>query len=197
MTKASREITRAAILPMDRYAALREERRARLREVKKHRRVEVGPFAAFCFENYETMWMQVHEMLYIEKGGEAQIDAELTAYNPLIPKGRELIATMMFEIDDRGRRDRALSRLGGVEHTVTLNFADEAVMAVPADDVERTSSAGKTSSVHFLHFPFTDQQVVRFRGPGVRVILGIGHENYAHLAVIRESVRRALAQDFD
>ena len=107
-----REITRDDILPMEEYAANRKERRAKVSEIKKNRRVEVGPFATFYFENYDTMWHQVHEMLYIERGGEDQIAGEIEAYNPLIPGEGELVATVMLEIEDETRRRRALARLG-------------------------------------------------------------------------------------
>src|SRR6185437_1915776 len=100
-----RRITRADIMPLADYTRERAERRRRITEVKRKRRVAVGPFATFYFENYETMWQQIHEMLYIEKGGEEQIEDELRAYNPLIPQGNELVATVMFEIDDAVRRD--------------------------------------------------------------------------------------------
>ena len=85
-------------------------------EIKKNRRLEVGPFATFYFESYDTMLHQVHEMLFIEKGGAEQLPDELAAYNPLIPQGSELVATVMFEIDDPVRRARVLGMLGGVEH---------------------------------------------------------------------------------
>ena len=93
------EIGRADILPMEDYAARRAELKREISGIKRNRRIEVGPFATFYFESYRTMWHQIHEMLYIEKGGEDQIAGELGAYNPLIPKGRELVATVMFEID--------------------------------------------------------------------------------------------------
>ena len=93
----------------------RAERRKHISEIKRNRRLEVGPFATFYFEFYETMLHQVQEMLFIEKGGEAQLADELAAYNPLIPQGSELVATVMFEIDDPIRRGRVLATLGGVE----------------------------------------------------------------------------------
>ena len=98
------EIYREDILASDIYAAERSVRRNEVVVIKKDRRIEVGPVASFYFENYATMWHQIHEMLFIEKGGEEQISDELEAYNPLIPQGRELIATVMFEIDDEIRR---------------------------------------------------------------------------------------------
>ncbi len=112
---------------MARYAEERTARRRALVEAKHHRRLEVGPDCMFYFENYETMWNQVHEMLFIEKGGEAQIADELSAYNPLVPKGRELVATVMFEIDDPVRRAAFLARLGGVEETAFLRLGGETI----------------------------------------------------------------------
>ncbi len=194
---AKREITRIDIMPMDAYAKVREERRQAVREIKKHRRIEIGPFAAMYFENYDTMWWQVHEMLRVERGGEEQIADELRAYNPLIPNGGELVCTLMFEIDQRDRRQRALAGLGGVELTVTMSVAGETIAAVPEDDVERSTDGGRASSVHFLHFPFTPNQVTTFRASDARVVVAIGHPGYAHMAVLPDDVRAALAGDFD
>jgi hypothetical protein len=193
---AKTEITRADILPMAQYAAERAERRKALVALKKNRRLSVGPHATFFFENYETMWQQIHEMLRIEKGGEEQIADELRAYNPLIPKGRELVATVMFEIDDADRRHRVLSALGGVEAHMEIKIGGETIRGRSEADVERTNAAGKTSSVHFIHFDFTDAQVDAFRHPGAPVMVGIAHPNYGHLAVMPEAVRAALAEDF-
>ena len=196
MTARKTAIARADIIPLDQYAKERAARRKALVEVKKNRRVSVGPFATFYFENYETMWQQIHEMLFIEKGGEAQIEDELRAYNPLIPKGNELVATVMFEIDDPARRAAALGRLGGVENSLTLRVAGHTVTGRPDDDVERTNEQGKTSSVHFVHFAFTPEQIAAFRQPGTEVVVGIAHPNYGHMAVMPEAVRAALAEDF-
>jgi hypothetical protein len=190
-------ITRADIVPLEKYAAERRSLRQNVIAVKQRRRLEVGPFATFSFENYQTMWHQVHEMLYIEKGGEEQIQGELEAYNPLIPKGRELIATVMFEIDEPVRRDATLRKLGGIEANIFLSVGGETVRAVAETDVERTKADGKTSSVHFVRFPFTDVQVAAFRKPGTQVIVGFDHPEYSHMAVMPEAVRQALAEDFD
>lgn len=195
-TAPKTEIIRADILDMAGYERIREERRKALIETKRHRRIGVGPWATFYFESYDTMWLQIHEMLRIERGGEAQIADELRAYSPLIPKGRELVATVMFEIDDPVRREALLSTLGGVEHTITLQFDGETVRGEAEGDIERTNAAGKTSSVHFIHLPFTPAQIARFRRPGTQVIAGIGHSNYGHLAILPEPVRAELARDF-
>ena len=190
-----REIERADVMEFDAYANIRRERKRAVAEIKKNRRVEVGPFATFYFESFDTMLHQVQEMLHIERGGEEQIPGELAAYNPLIPKGDELVATVMFEITDPERRARELARLGGVEETMTLAFDGETVKGVPEADVDRTNAAGKASSVQFVHFPFAPAQTANFKQPEARIVLSIGHENYAHMAVMSEPVRAALAGD--
>ena len=193
---AKREITRADIMPMSEFAAVRDERHRVIGEIKSNRRFEIGPFATIYFESYDTLWWQVHEMLYIEKGGEQQIDDELAAYNPLIPNGAELVATLMFEIAQRERRQQILATLGGVEDTVTMSLAGETIAAVPEGDIERSTAEGRTSSVHFLHFPFAPEQAAKFRAPGAKVTVGIGHPRYSHSAVMPEAVRQALSDDF-
>lgn len=193
---ASRAITPADILPMEEYGRQRRERRAAMAILKRQRRLEVGPFATFYFESYDTMWHQIHEMLFIERGGEAQIPDELAAYNPLIPQGRELVATVMFEIDDPQRRARTLGRLGGIEDTAVLGIGGETVHAVAETDVDRTNAAGKASAVQFVRFPFTDAQVAAFARPDTQVLVGFTHPNYGHMAVMPEPVRQALLADF-
>jgi hypothetical protein len=190
------EISRADILPPNEYAAKRGELRKAVVALKKRRRVEVGPVATFYFECYETMLQQVQEMLHIEKGGEAQIEDELRAYNPLIPQGSELTATVMFEIDDPVRRARFLARLGGVENTAFIKLDNEIVKGVPEADQDRTNEEGKASSVQFIHFPFTAAQIALFKEKGRSVIIGFSHPEYSHMAVLSEDVRAALAEDF-
>ncbi len=191
------EIHREDLMSMDAYGAIRAERRKQMSAIKRNRRVAIGPDATFYFESFETMFHQIHEMLWIEKGGDAQIADELVAYNPLIPNGHELVATVMIEIDDPGRRARTLGELGGFEQTIFIAFNGErAINAVPEDDVDRTSAAGKASSVQFVHFPFDDQAIARFRDPDAQVTIGIGHPKYGHIAILNEDVRAALSADF-
>ena len=198
MTSPRRALTRADIMDMADYAKVRAAKRAAIAALKRHRRLAVGPFATFHFESYETMWMQVHEMLHIERGGEEQIAGELEAYNPLIPRGDALIATLMLEIDDPTRRERELYRLAGIEDTIRLEVGGTAVAAQPIEDeVARTSEDGKTSSIHFLRFPFPPAVAARFRTPGARVQLGIDHPAYGHLAILSEETRAVLAEDLD
>jgi predicted acylesterase/phospholipase RssA len=191
------EITRADILPISVYEKERKERRKRMAETKARRRIEVGPFATFCFESYATMLHQVHEMLAIEKGGDEQVQSELAAYNPLIPQGRDLVATLMFEIEDPARRARELARLGGVERQIYMVAGGARIHAKQIGDDERTRADGKTSAVHFLRFDFPPAAIAVFRKPGAEVVLEIAHPNYAHMARMPEPVRAALAGDFD
>jgi Protein of unknown function (DUF3501) len=192
-----RKIEASAIIPLAEYGPLRAERRKRISELKKNRRLEGGPFATFYFESYDTMLHQVHEMLFIEKGGAEQLPDELAAYNPLIPQGRELVATVMFEIEDPDRRARELARLGGIEHRAFIEIGGERIFGEADPTRENTSPEGKASSVQFLRFPFTPAQIVAFKAPAARAMVGFDHPNYGHIAVMPEPVRAALAEDFD
>jgi hypothetical protein len=197
LTKSKRRLTRDDILPPTEYAATRADQRKRIAEIKRHRRIQVGPFATFYFESYDTMWHQVQEMLHIEKGGEAQIEDELAAYNPLIPQGKELVATVMFEIDNPVRRATTLARLGGIEHHVFLDIGGERVRGEPDPTRENTSADGKASSVQFVKFPLTAGQIAQFKTPGTRIVAGFDHPQYEHMAVLPEPARAALSTDFD
>lgn len=197
MPAAERRVTRADIIPDAEFAAQRKARRAALLPVKQLRRISLGPYCTVIFESFETMLFQIQEMLLVEKGGEAQIADELDAYNPMIPQGSELTATVMFEIEDEVRRDLILRRLGGVEDHFFLQIGAERAAAVQEGDIERTREDGKTSSVHFLHFPLTPAQKAAFRDPGQQVMVGCDHELYHHLAVLGPAVRAELAKDLD
>lgn len=195
MPASEHRITRADITAPDIYARERSERRRALIPIKKNRRVEVGPFTTFYFENFVTMLAQVQEMLHIEKGGEEQIAGELDAYNPLIPQGDELIATMMIEIDDPIRRAGALHRLAGIEEKVHLDIGGTRVSATPTDYDDRTTADGKTSSVHWVRFKLTPEQRKAFASGKEPVMLGVAHENYGHIAILSAEVRAELATD--
>src|ERR1700710_545209 len=184
MSETERKITPADILATPEYDQQRKSLKANLIPMKKLRRVEAGPFATFYFENYATMWLQVQEMLRIEKGGAEQLAGELEAYNPLIPQGNELIATLMLEIEDADRRHATLLTLGGIEETVFLEIGGERIAATPTEYDDRTTPDGKTSSVHWLRFKLSGDQIARFKSE--RVVLGIAHGNYGHMAVLSQ-----------
>lgn len=196
MSAAERKITPSDILSDADYNTRRKDLRAASIAEKKDRRMEVGPYATLYFENYQSMWLQVQEMLRIEKGGAAQIEGELEAYNPLIPQGAELICTMMIEIEDGERRDRELRKLGHIEETVFLDVGNERIKGTPTDYEDRTTADGKTSSVHWLRFSFTPAQIATFRAGSEPVVIGMSHGNYGHMAVMPPAVRAALGKDF-
>ena len=197
MPATEHRITRSDIVAPEIYARERRERRAALISIKKNRRVEVGPFATFYFENFDTMLAQVLEMLHIEKGGAEQIPDELRAYNPLIPQGGELIATMMLEIGDAARRVAILKTLGHIEDSAFLQIGKDRVAGAPTEYGDRTAPDGKTSSVHWLRFKLTPEQIAAFKSGKEQLTLGLAHDNYGHMAILPENVRAELARDFD
>ena len=196
MPREKREIQKEDIMPLDVYIEKRRELRKSIVDYKKNRRVALGPYATFYFESYETMLAQVQEMLYIEKGGDEQLQDELTAYNPLIPNGKELTATLMFEIDNPISRAAFLGKVGGIEETVFMKINGEKIKAVPEEDVDRTSAEGKASSVQFIHFNFTDDQIEKFQSNSSEIELGIDHKEYSHSTKLSKENIASLSNDF-
>ena len=196
MPREKREIQKEDIMPLDVYIKNRKEIRKNIVNFKKDRRIALGPYATFYFENYETMLAQVQEMLYIEKGGDEQLKDELIAYNPLIPNGKELIATLMFEIDNPVSRAAFLGKVGGIEEKIFIKIDGEIVNAIPEQDVDRTSAEGKASSVQFLHFKFTNEQIQKFKLDGAEVEIGIDHNEYSHTTKLSTLNLSSLSADF-
>ena len=196
MSREKRKIQKEDIMPLDIYITKRRELRKNILDYKKNRRIALGPYATFYFESYETMLSQVQEMLYIEKGGDEQLKDELSAYNPLIPNGKELTATLMFEIDNPISRAAFLGKVGGIEETVFMKINSEIIKAVPEEDVDRTSTEGKASSVQFIHFNFTDDQIEKFKSNNLEVELGIDHKEYSHSTKLSEENISSLSADF-
>ena len=163
MSKEKRQVEKKDLLSADIYAESRKQIRKDLVEFKKNRRIALGPYATFYFESFETMVAQVQEMLHIEKGGDEQLKDELIAYNPLVPNGKELVATLMFEIDNPISRGAFLGKVGGIEKNIFIKIDNEVVKAIPEDDVDRTSAEGKASSVQFIHFKFNDDQISKIK----------------------------------
>jgi len=197
MPKSQKIIHKSDILAPEVYEKNRRQMRKELVEFKKDRRVPLGPYATFYFECYETMLAQVQEMLHIEKGGDEQLNDELTAYNPLIPNGKELVSTLMFEIDNPVIRSTFLGKLGGVEENVFIKIDNDVIYGKPEIDVDRTSTEGKASSVQFIHFEFDQNQISKFKGNNVSIELGIDHKEYSHSTKLSESTIKALSSDFN
>ena len=196
MPKEKREIQKNDIMPLEAYIKNRKELRKNIVSFKKNRRIALGPYATFYFESYETMLAQVQEMLYIEKGGDEQLKDELVAYNPLIPNGKELTATLMFEIDNPVSRAAFLGKVGGIEQTVFMKLNGETIKALPEEDVDRTSTEGKASSVQFVHFNFTDEQIHKFKSNEIDVELGMDHKEYSHTTKLTKGNIASLSADF-
>ena len=196
MTKEKRKVEKTDLAPAEIYFQNRKKYRKELVEFKKNRRVAIGPYATFYFENFETMLGQVQEMMHIEKGGDEQLKDELSAYNPLIPKGNELVATLMFEIDNPTLRADFLNKAGGIEEKVYMLIGKEKVIAIPEKDLDRTSAEGKASSVQFIHFNFSREQIKNFRNISCEIAVGIDHKFYNHMSKISQEVRSSLVKDF-
>ena len=197
MSKEKKEIQKNDIMPLDIYTEQRKELRKNIVEFKKNRRISLGPYATFYFESYETMLAQVQEMLYIEKGGDEQLQDELIAYNPLIPKGKELISTLMFEIDNPVSRATFLSKVGGIEQNVFMKIDGEIIKAIPEEDIDRTSAEGKASSVQFIHFKFNDEQIEKFKSGLSNIEIGIDHIEYSHSTKLTNMNIKSLSADFN
>lgn len=196
MPETLRQITPDDLMSDAEFAKVRKSWRAELQPAKRLRRIALGPYCTFYFESYDTMLFQVQEMLLVEKGGAAQVPDELAAYNPLVPNGSELVATVMFEIDDPVRREAVLGRLGGAEDLFFLQIGQDKVLGVPEGDIERTREDGKTSAVHFLRFPLQPDHIALFRDPATQIMIGCDHEHYGHLAALSPASRAELARDF-
>ncbi len=196
MPREKRKILKEDIMPLDVYIQKRRELRKNIVDFKKNRRIALGPYATFYFESFETMLAQVQEMLYIEKGGDEQLKDELSAYNPLIPNGKELTATLMFEIDNPISRSAFLGKVGGIEDTVFMKINGEKIKAIPEEDVDRTSAKGKASSVQFIHFNFTDDQIAKFKSEETEVEIGIDHKEYSHTTKLSTVNKKLLSADF-
>jgi len=196
MSKEKKQIEKEDLISADIYAKNRKQIRKDLIEFKKNRRIALGPYATFYFESFETMVAQVQEMLHIEKGGDEQLKDELIAYNPLVPNGKELTATLMFEIDNPVSRAVFLGKVGGVEDKVFMKIDNEIVKAVPEEDVDRTSAEGKASSVQFIHFKFNNDQIAKFKSKNASILLGIDHKEYGHSTKLTEDNIRSLSADF-
>ena len=195
MPREKKEILKEDIMPLDVYTKNRKELRKNIVNFKKDRRIALGPYATFYFESYETMLAQVQEMLYIEKGGDEQLKDELTAYNPLIPNGKELTVTLMFEIDNPVSRSAFLSKVGGIEEKVFIKIDGKLIKAIPEEDVDRTSVEGKASSVQFIHFKFSDEQIQKFKLDGAEVEIGIDHKEYSQTTKLSTANISSLSSD--
>lgn len=196
MPRNQRTITAEDIMLPEQYELIRKDKKQEAIARKKLTRLAVGPYATVLFENWDSMWLQIQEMLRIEKGGADQLADELAAYDPMVPKGSELTCTLLFEVEDPARRDAFLRSIGGVENHVSLQVGGITIKARAEGDVERTrESDGKASAVHFFHFDFPPEAVAAWNSGEGQALVVIGHPNYGHAAVIGAESRAFLGRE--
>ena len=163
---------------------------------KKKRRIDIGPYVTLYFENRDTIVHQINEMVFIENGGKEQIEEEILAYWSLIPNGKELIATVMVEIDSPIKRAEVLSKLGGFEETFSIKVGDLVIKGNAELDVDRTTADGKASSVQFVHFNFNEDEIKKFKDNNVKVEVSINHKSYSHSTLLQQDNLDELSLDF-
>ncbi len=196
MPRSQRTITAADLMAVSDYELIRKDKKQDAIARKQLTRMSVGPNATMLFETWDSMWLQIQEMLRIEKGGEAQVADELAAYDPMVPKGSELTATVLFEVADPVRRDAFLRTIGGVEDHVALQVGGHVVRARAEGDVTRTrESDGKASAVHFFHFDFTPEALDAWQSGEGSAMVVIDHPAYGHAALIGPDARAYLARE--
>ena len=195
-TERTPRITRESLLTLEAYAKERTAFRARAIAHKRARTVHVGEHVTLLFEDELTIRYQIQEMLRIEKTfEEAGIQDELDAYDPLVPDGRNLKATMLVEYEDVEERRRALEQLKGIEHHVWVRVGGGSLVHAIADEDLDRSNEQKTSSVHFLRFELTPDMIAAFKS-GQDVTIGVDHPDYRAETALPQPVREALAADF-
>ncbi len=190
-------LTRADLMPLETYAVERPAFRARVLAHKRARRLSLGPHVTLLFEDRLTMQYQVQEMLRIERIFEpAGIQAELDAYNALVPGGGDLRATLLIEYPDAAQRREALASLGGIEHRVFAEVEDIGRATTHADEDLPRSSDARTAAVHFLRFAFTADAIAALRAGG-SLAFGIDDPRMPQRADAVPALRAALLRDFD
>ena len=196
--QTTHKIARDSLLSLESYAKQRQEFRAKVMAHKKHRTIHLGAHVTLIFEDALTIRYQVQEMLRIERTFEEQgIQDELDVYNPLIPDGRNLKATMMIEYADDEERKQALAKLKGIEDRVWVQVDGCApIFAIADEDLERENDE-KTSAVHFLRFEL-DEEMVQSLKRSAGLALGVDHQNYqAEVRAVAAATRASLGQDLD
>jgi len=190
-------LTHDDLLTLEAYSRERDAMRERVMEHKKKRTLHLGPHLTLLFEDRLTIQYQIQEMLRVERIFEAAgIQEELDSYNPLIPDGDNLKATMLIEYPDPAVRARKLAELHDIENHISLIIGDlPPVVAIADEDLERTTP-DKTSAVHFLRFQLSSDHVDAFKS-NAAAVFSVDHPAYAHRVEVPATIRDALAADLD
>ena len=190
-----RKLTVDDIVDHRAYERERDEFRARIIGVKRRRRVQLGDIVTIVFENTDTMRFQVQEMARAERMlSDDAIAHEVATYNELIPGTGELSGTLFIELVDDARLRNWLPRLVGIEFAVHFELAEGSRVAAVPEDEERLTREDITSTVHYLKFPFTSEQQVKFAQGPVRLVLD--HPEYSAVVELSDEQRAELAGDF-
>ena len=192
----NKPINKSDILNRDQYKAQRKNLREKMVLRKKNRRLDIGPYITIYFENRDTILHQINEMVYIENGGDEQVKDEILAYKSLIPNGKELVATLMVEIDSPKKRADFLGKMGGFEENLDVIVNSKVIKGNPESDVERTTAEGKASSVQFVHFEFDEESINEFKSTNKDVAITINHKDYKHSTIMNQETKDELSKDF-
>jgi len=189
------KLTADDIADLRAYEREREAFRAHVIEVKRRRRVPVGPFVTFVFENRDTIRFQIQEMARVERLiTDAAIQQELDVYNPLIPEPGELSATMFIELTSKELLQEWLPKLVGIERTPRLELAGARVDAVlDPDHAAQLTREDVTASVHYVRFALTPEQIAAFEAGPVELV--VDHPAYQHRAQLGEATIASLLED--
>lgn len=192
------KLTKEDLFSLEDYLEMRDEFREKVMQHKKNRSLDIGPNVVLLFEDRLIMHYQVQEMLKAEKIFDAHgIEEELNAYNPLIPDGKNLKATMMIQYTDADERKEMLGKLIGIEDLTWIQVnGHEKVFAIADEDMDR-STENKTSAVHFMRFELSDEMIASLH-EGTTFNAGIEHSDYFHvISPVDDNITQALIQDFD
>jgi hypothetical protein len=190
-------LTQDDLMTLEDYSKVRDDFRRSAIDHRRLRQVSIGPNCTLAFEDRDTVKYQVQEMLFIERTFTTNgIKDELDAYNPLIPNGMNLIATMTLEYGDPDLRKVKLEQLKNIEDTVFLRIqGHQRIYAIADEDLERSTDS-KTSAVHFLRFELKPGEIIDFKDSANKVYLGIGHDLYPYEIQLKDEVRNELVKDF-
>ncbi len=190
-----RKVKREDILNLYEYEKVRPQKVKEIIEIKKKRRIQVGDMVTLVFENYDTVWFQIQEMIRAERMvDEKDIQFEIDTYNELIPEENQISATMFIEIPDPQERRKILPKLVGIHENVLLHIGNSYTVRAEADEKSKMDyEEGKASVVHFLKWTLTPEQVEAFKKSPVKI--EINHENYKALAVLPEDLKNQLARE--
>ncbi|MAH88788.1 MAG: hypothetical protein CMJ06_01885 [Pelagibacterales bacterium] len=192
----SNVIEEREILSRSTYIGKRKTLRENMVLRKKLRRIDIGPYITVYFENKDTIIHQINEMVYIENGGKEQVKEEIAAYKSLVPNGKELVATVMVEIDTPIKRAEFLGKMGGFEEKIGIMIDNIKIEGKAELDGDRTTADGKASSVQFVHFEFNDENINNIKKNKDKISLCINHHNYKHSTLLNTSTIEELIKDF-